>query len=371
MTIPRPADVLVPVPIIDQGIELHARARARLPVQRLARLGRRQHEFAHHDPARRSAAARDPANPLGVAAPVAGNVLAGRSCTSIRRLPPPSPARLRAIQSGLVVAARRHRLRARRAPFLHVEHDRQHRGPGGSLPPGHPAAAARQTVMLSTYNIVHESCGCTATPTCGRATTTSCTRWRPGSATSTSIFFLELDSLITAPVPEPRQLAIRRRNCATPSPRSRPIRTSSCTWTVAPPMPCLPPARRELLRASGVGQAQGFFLNSTHFDWIRSRAALRPADLPACSAARTSSSTAVRTGAARSCPQDRVKHGNEVLCNPPGRGLGPLSVAKDVAQPTGYANADGFLWFTNPGGSGGQCAAGRAAAPACSGPPTR
>ena len=56
--------------------------------------------------------------------------------------------------------------------------------------------------------------------------------------------------------------------------------------------------------------------------------------------------------------RDRVHRGNEVLCNPPGRGLGPLSVSNQIAQPTAYPNADGFLWFSNPGGSGGQCVPG-------------
>ena len=54
-------------------------------------------------------------------------------------------------------------------------------------------------------------------------------------------------------------------------------------------------------------------------------------------------------------PHDRVKYGNEELCNPAGRGLGPMSVQ------TGYKYVDGFLWFTNPGGSAGDgpgCGAG-------------
>jgi endoglucanase len=54
-------------------------------------------------------------------------------------------------------------------------------------------------------------------------------------------------------------------------------------------------------------------------------------------------------------PRNRVRNGNEVLCNPPGRGLGPLSLAGTVAQPTAYAGLDGLLWFSNPGGSGGTC----------------
>jgi len=43
-----------------------------------------------------------------------------------------------------------------------------------------------------------------------------------------------------------------------------------------------------------------------------------------------------------------VRSGNEELCNPAGRGLGPLSTE------TGYTYVDAFLWFTNPGGSAGQ-----------------
>jgi endoglucanase len=52
-------------------------------------------------------------------------------------------------------------------------------------------------------------------------------------------------------------------------------------------------------------------------------------------------------------PRDRVHQGNEVLCNPPGRGLGPVPTTN-----TGYRNVDAFAWTTNPGESGGQCVRG-------------
>ncbi len=52
-------------------------------------------------------------------------------------------------------------------------------------------------------------------------------------------------------------------------------------------------------------------------------------------------------------PADRVHHGNEVLCNPPGRGLGP-----EATTSTGYRFADAFAWTTNPGESGGACVPG-------------
>ena len=49
-------------------------------------------------------------------------------------------------------------------------------------------------------------------------------------------------------------------------------------------------------------------------------------------------------------PRNRVQHGNEVLCNPPGRGLGPKPTFN-----TGYRNVDAFAWIANPGKSGGPC----------------
>src|SRR5262249_30595430 len=45
-------------------------------------------------------------------------------------------------------------------------------------------------------------------------------------------------------------------------------------------------------------------------------------------------------------PSSRVKYGNEDLCNPPGRGLGPVPTTK-----TGFKNVDAFVWIDNPGGS--------------------
>ena len=52
-------------------------------------------------------------------------------------------------------------------------------------------------------------------------------------------------------------------------------------------------------------------------------------------------------------PADPVHQGNEVLCNPAGRGLGP----KPTTAP-GYRNVDAFEWMMDPGESGGQCVPG-------------
>ena len=63
-------------------------------------------------------------------------------------------------------------------------------------------------------------------------------------------------------------------------------------------------------------------------------------------------------------PRDRKDNGNEDLCNPPGRGTGPLS------WNTGYEYVDGFLWFNNPGNSDGACGGAPRRSPS-SGPPTQ
>ena len=55
-------------------------------------------------------------------------------------------------------------------------------------------------------------------------------------------------------------------------------------------------------------------------------------------------------------PRDRVHQGNEVLCNPPGRGMGPLPQVNP-----GFPNVDAFLWTAPPGNSSGSCNGGPAA----------
>jgi endoglucanase len=108
------------------------------------------------------------------------------------------------------------------------------------------------------------------------------------------------------------------------------------------------------LRGAGVAQAQGFFLNSTHFDWTTTELHYGQSISSMLGGAHFIVNTG-SNGRGPLRPRDRVHHGNEVLCNPPGRGLGPLSVTDEIAQQTDYQGADGLLWFSNPGGSGGQC----------------
>jgi endoglucanase len=105
------------------------------------------------------------------------------------------------------------------------------------------------------------------------------------------------------------------------------------------------------LRQADVAQAQGFFVNATHNDWTTTDVAYGQ-QIAKLTGGKHFIVQTDDNGRGPLVPQDRKLNGNEDLCNPPGRGTGPLS------WNTGYAYVDGFLWFNNPGNSDGPCGAG-------------
>jgi endoglucanase len=213
------------------------------------------------------------------------------------------------------------------------------------------------TVMLSTYTLVHDHCGYTATPAMAARYEDFMHQVAEGIGNYHVVFFLELDSLITAPCLTHQQLALREAE----------LRYAVSALEADPHVVVYLDAGaadavkyRQMagwLRASGVAQAQGFFLNSTHFDWTSSEIHYGQQISRLLGGAHFVVNTG-ENGKGPLAPKHRVGRGNEVLCNPPGRGLGPLSVSGGIAQRTVYAQTDGLLWFSNPGGSGGQCVKG-------------
>jgi endoglucanase len=111
------------------------------------------------------------------------------------------------------------------------------------------------------------------------------------------------------------------------------------------------PARQtaSMLRRAGVSEIQGFFVNSTHFDWT-SREIRYGQAISRMTGGKHFVVNTAENGRGPLVPRDRVDQGNEVLCNPPGRGLGPKPTFD-----TGYRYVDAFAWIANPGKSGGQC----------------
>jgi endoglucanase len=204
-------------------------------------------------------------------------------------------------------------------------------------------------VQLSTYSLVHGDCGRdTSSPRFIRRYL----RWMHGLAKGIGNFhvvvFLELDSLITTQCMLHRRIRLQDRllelRDAVQTLESLP---HTAVYMDAGAADAVSAGRTaSLLRRADVAQAQGFFVNSTHFDWTTKEIAYGQAISARLGGAHFVVNTG-ENGQGPLAPTSRKEYGNEKLCNPPGRGLGPLSVQ------TGYADVDGFLWFTNPGGSAG------------------
>ena len=105
------------------------------------------------------------------------------------------------------------------------------------------------------------------------------------------------------------------------------------------------------LKQADIAQAQGFFVNATHNDWTTTDVAFGQ-QIARMTGGKHFIVQTDDNGRGPLVPKDRVHNGNENLCNPPGRGVGPLS------WNTGYEYVDGFLWFNNPGNSDGPCGEG-------------
>ncbi len=107
-----------------------------------------------------------------------------------------------------------------------------------------------------------------------------------------------------------------------------------------------------VLNAVGVGHIRGFFTNDTHQNWTIDEVKWAQKVSRMTHGAHFIVNTATN-GQGPLRPRDQVKFGREILCNAPGRGLGP----RDTTH-TGFAHADAFLWTAIPGNSGGTCRGG-------------
>ena len=346
------------VPIIDQGMNA-------TPVQALAylygsypdSLGASNNSpitILHDDPLQ----PRDPADPLGVQAPVAGNPIAG---AKFYVDPDSSAAQAQGHYASAdpswshllgVIAAEPDAHR-----FYMWNMGANVEGQVAHYLEGTQVQQPATTVMLSTYTLVHGKCGSTATPAMQARYDNFIGQVAAGIGNFHVVFFLEMDSLITAPCLNRQQLAIRNAELqyAVSALEADPHTAVYLDGGAADAAPAREQAR--YLGGAGVAQAQGFFLNSTHFDWTTSELHYGQQISNLLGGSHFVINTG-ENGRGPLRPKNLVKDGNEVLCNPPGRGLGPLTLQNDVAQPTGYTGADGLLWFSNPGGSGGQCAPG-------------
>jgi endoglucanase len=207
--------------------------------------------------------------------------------------------------------------------------------------------------MIATYSVVGDACGnYSDSPAQEQSYRGWITSFAHGISTYRAVVFLEMDSLITAGCLSPRGLRTRMRelryaiNVLSQQPRV--VVYLDAGAADASPAGYM----AHLLRLAGVSKIQGFFLNSTHFDWTSREIRYGQAISRMIGGKHFVVSTAAN-GRGPLVPANIVRDGNEVLCNPSGRGLGPLPTWH-----TGYDKVDAFAWIGNPGRSGGACVPG-------------
>jgi endoglucanase len=210
------------------------------------------------------------------------------------------------------------------------------------------------TVELSTYSLVHTPCGSTANP----AFTTRYLNWVRGLARGIGNFrvvmFFELDSLITTPCLTSAERHERLVHQLKPAIQIlEQADPHLVLYLDAGASDALYPmtAARDL-RAAGVQYAQGFFVNSTHFQWDTTEIQYGQKISRLLGGHVHFLVSSGVNGRGPLLNKHPKTQGVENLCNPPGRGLGTMSTQ------TGYANLDGLLWFDPVGNSAGTCSKG-------------
>lgn len=211
--------------------------------------------------------------------------------------------------------------------------------------------------LLATYRIVDGACrrrhGAADTPAQQQSYEDFIQGFAQGIGSYPTVLFLEEDALITTPCLSPQGLTVRMNELND----AIDTLTADCPHLVI----YLDAGAADALRASdaahlleraGVAKIQGFFLNSTHFDWT-SREIRYGEKISRMIGGKHFVVNTGENGRGPLRPQNIVTQGNEVLCNPPGRGLGPKPTTR-----TGYRNVDMFAWTSNPGESGGACVPG-------------
>ncbi len=117
-----------------------------------------------------------------------------------------------------------------------------------------------------------------------------------------------------------------------------------------------------VLKAVDVGKIRGFFTNDTHESWTSNEVRWGQQVSRLTGGTHFIINTATN-GRGPLVPRNRVRYGNEVLCNPPGRGVGPLptTTAIDPRTHKVISHVDAFMWTAPPGNSSGSCNGGPAA----------
>jgi endoglucanase len=206
---------------------------------------------------------------------------------------------------------------------------------------------------VETYRLRHVACGGVSD---SPADVASFERWyqqfAQGIGNAPVVVFVEIDALITTGCLSHHGLGVRIAELHTAL-ADLEAQPHTVVYLDAGAADAFSTARTaSLLRRIGIGGIQGFFLNATHFDWTSSEIRYGEAIVRRMGGTPHFVVNTAVNGRGPLHPRNRVRSGNEVLCNPPGRGLGPKPTANVPAR---YRNLDGFFWIGNPGRSGGAC----------------
>jgi endoglucanase len=294
---------------------------------------------------------RDPANPLALpVAPAAGDPLAGASFF----VDPESAAAHAAKSVPAVGLIAREPGTARFGKFSFGSNGVPDIQTAVSRYLSRAAVESPGTVpLLATYRILHGLCGhASDSPSDAAGYHDFITGFAQGIGSYRAVLFLEMDSLITMPCLSGHGKAVREHELRD----AIDILSANCPRLViyldagaADALHARAAAR--YLRKSGVANIEGFFLNSTHFDWT-SHEIRYGNQISRMLGGKHFVINTGENGLGPRRPRDIVHQGLEVLCNPRA-GLGPLPSAS-----TGYRNVDMFAWTSNPGESGGSCVPG-------------
>jgi endoglucanase len=283
-------------------------------------------------------------NPLALTAPpTAGNPLAGASFFVDQ-------------QSEAANYSQRYPALSAIARQPGVQHFGSFSGPDIGIAVAHyldrAAVQAPGTVpMLTTYRVVYGHCGHWSDPVSEqRAYHDFIARFAAGIGGHRAVLFLEMDSLITVGCLTRQGVAVRMHELSD----AIDVLAANCPRLVvyldAGAADAVPAAETaSLLRRAGVAKIQGFYVNSTHFDWTTKEIRYGQ-QLSRMTGGKHFVVNTAENGRGPLVPRNRVKNGNEFLCNPLNRGLGPVPTSN-----TGFRNVDAFAWIANPGKSGGQC----------------
>jgi endoglucanase len=208
-------------------------------------------------------------------------------------------------------------------------------------------AQPNTTVQLSTYSLVHGFCekpGPIANRFKGWIT-----QLAHGIGNFRVVLYLEEDSLIATHCLTSAQIKQRMALIAyAVKVLSQDPHVLIYLDAGAPDASIGPALAARMLREADIKDAAGFLVNTTHYDWTTSDVNWGQQVAKLTGGKHFIVQTG-NNGRGPLVPKDRVDNGNEDLCNPPGRGTGPLS------WETGYKYVDGFLWFNNPGTAANIC----------------